>query len=254
MSILDAFRLDGKKALVTGAATGLGAAMAVALAEAGADVAVHGNRRPADDIAAAISKLGRRSLALGADLSSPDGADELYASTVAQFGEIDILVNNAGVILRGNAEDFSLSDWNTVLQVNLTSVFRLSQLAGKAMLQRGKGKIINIASVAGKRGGGLLGNTAYAASKSGVIGLTKGIARELGPYGINANAVTPGLIETDMTAALTGEKRERLIDSIPLRKPGKPADVASAVVFLASSMSDFISGEIMDVDGGFMTD
>lgn len=252
MGILDAFRLDGKKALVTGAATGLGAAMAVALAEAGADVAVHGNRRPADDIAAAIRKIGRRSLALGADLSSPDGADELYASTVAQFGEIDILVNNAGVILRGNAEDFSLSDWNTVLQVNLTSVFRLSQLAGKAMLQRGKGKIINIASLLSFQGG--IRVPAYAASKGGVAQLTKALSNEWAGRGVQVNAIAPGYFRTENTSALQGDpiRNQQIRDRIPAGDWGVPAQLAGSVVFLASSASDYVTGEVLTVDGGWM--
>jgi len=244
-----------KVALVTGSGRGIGKAIALALAQEGCNVAINDvvTERSAE-VVKEIQALGRDGFIANADISSATDVAQMFQDIVHHFGRIDIIVNNAGIILTNPYWEITEEQWDKIMAVNLKGPFLCCQEALKYMRPQGSGKIINIASVAGKRGGGLLGNTAYAASKSGVIGLTKGIAREVGVYGINVNAITPGYIETDMTQALQGEKRERLIDSIPLRHPGKPADVANAVIFLASSMSDFISGEIMDVDGGFMTD
>jgi 2-deoxy-D-gluconate 3-dehydrogenase len=176
MTILDQFRLDGKIALVTGAASGLGAAIAVALAEAGASVACHGNRRPADETSARIRGLGRESQSFAADLSKPDGAEQLYEAVRGSMGSPDVLVNNAGMIYRDAAEDYDTQAWMTVLQVNLNSVFRLCQLAGRAMLERRQGKIVNIASLLSFQGG--IRVPAYAASKGGVAQMTKALANE----------------------------------------------------------------------------
>ncbi len=252
MSILESFRLHGKTALVTGSAAGLGAAIAIALAEAGADVMTHGNRRPATDTSSAVEALGRKSAALSADLSSSSGAEQLFAQATGHFQQVDILVNNAGIILRADAGDFSLEDWNTVMQVNLTSVFQLCQLAGKSMLARGHGKIINIASLLSFQGGVRV--PAYAASKGAVAQLTKALSNEWAPHGVQVNAIAPGYFRTQNTSALQADvtRSRQIVERIPAGDWGVPMQLAGAAVFLASSASDYVTGEILTVDGGWM--
>jgi 2-dehydro-3-deoxy-D-gluconate 5-dehydrogenase len=253
MAVLDTFRLDGKTALVTGSAAGLGAAIAIALAEAGADVITHGNRRPANATSEVVTTLGRKTIALSADLSSTTGAEELFHRASEHFSHIDILVNNAGVILRANAEVLSLEDWNTVLQVNLTSVFHLSQLAGKAMLNRGEGKIINIASLLSFQGG--IRVSAYAASKGAVAQLTKALSNEWAPRGVQVNAIAPGYFRTENTSALQADEQrnKQIVERIPAGNWGLPEQLAGAAVFLASPASDYVTGELLTVDGGWMS-
>lgn len=252
MSILDLFRLDGKTALVTGAASGLGAAIAIALAEAGADVACHGNRRPAEDTAAAIRSLGRRAEAFAADLSSPDAPEALYSAVQAKLGTPDILVNNAGMIYREPAEEYSIEEWMRVMQVNLNSVFQLSQLAGREMLKKGAGKIINTASLLTFQGG--IRVPAYAASKGGVGQLTKALANEWAGRNVQVNAIAPGYFATTNTEALRNdpERRKAILERIPAGRWGNPEDLAGAAVFLASRAANYITGEILVVDGGWM--
>jgi len=252
MGILDRFSLEGKTALVTGAASGLGAAIAIALAEAGADVACHGNRRPADATADQIRAIGKRSQSFAADLSSTDGADKLFSAVVADMRALDILVNNAGTIHRNAAEAFEADAWNTVLQVNLTSVFRLSQLAGTEMLKQGRGKIINIASLLSFQGG--IRVPAYAASKGGVAQLTKALANEWAARGVQVNAIAPGYFRTENTTALQKDetRNRQILERIPAQRWGEPEDLAGAAVFLASSASDYVNGEVLVVDGGWM--
>ncbi len=185
--ILDLFNLEGKRALVTGASAGLGAAIAIALAEAGADVACHGNSREPETTCAQIERLGRRALAVNGDLSEPESPREIFDETIKAFDRIDVLVNNAGTIRRAPAFDYSEEDWAHVLEVNLSSVFRLSQLAGKQMIELGGGKIINIASLLSFQGG--INVPAYTASKSGVAGLTRALANEWARHRINVNAI-----------------------------------------------------------------
>ena len=252
MSILDRFRLDGKTALVTGAASGLGAAIAVALAEAGASVACHGNRRPAEETSAQIRSLGRNSQSFSADLSSTEGAAELFAAVSAAMGAPDILINNAGMIYREAAEDYNLEEWMKVLQVNLNSVFQLSQLAGRSMLQKGAGKIVNIASLLSSQGGVRV--PAYAASKGGVAQLTKALANEWAGRNIQVNAIAPGYFATTNTEALRGDeaRNKSILDRIPAGRWGTPEDLAGAAVFLASPAGDYVNGEVLVVDGGWM--
>jgi 2-deoxy-D-gluconate 3-dehydrogenase len=252
MSILDLFRLDGKTALVTGAASGLGAAIAIALAEAGADVACHGNRRPAEDTAAAIRSLGRRAEAFAADLSSPDAPEALYSAVQAKLGTPDILVNNAGMIYREPAEEYSIEEWMRVMQVNLNSVFQLSQLAGREMLKKGAGKIINTASLLTFQGG--IRVPAYAASKGGVGQLTKALANEWAGRNVQVNAIAPGYFATTNTEALRNdpERSKAILERIPAGRWGNPEDLAGAAVFLASRAANYITGEILVVDGGWM--
>ncbi|MGC1297127.1 MAG: 2-dehydro-3-deoxy-D-gluconate 5-dehydrogenase KduD [Alloacidobacterium sp.] len=252
MGILDRFSLDGKTALVTGAASGLGAAIAIALAEAGATVACHGNRRPAEATAEQIRAMGKTSQSISADLSLAGGADKLFDAVVAAVGSPDILVNNAGMIHRDTAEAFASNAWNTVLQVNLTSVFRLSQLAGVEMLKQGRGKIINIASLLSFQGG--IRVPAYAASKGGVAQLTKALANEWACRGVQINAIAPGYFRTENTSALQKDeiRNRQILERIPAQRWGEPEDLAGAAVFLASSASDYVNGEVLVVDGGWM--
>jgi len=252
MGILDRFRLEGKLALVTGSASGLGAAIAVALAEAGASVACHGNRRPADAISEQIRLFGRESQSFAADLGGPEGADSLYEAVSMAMGSPDILVNNAGMIYRQPAEDYDMQAWMRVLQVNLNSVFRLSQLAGRAMLERRQGKIINIASLLSFQGG--IRVPAYAASKGGVAQLTKALANEWAERNVQVNAIAPGYFRTENTSALQKDevRNRQILERIPAARWGEPEDIAGAAVFLASPASNYINGEVLVVDGGWM--
>jgi 2-dehydro-3-deoxy-D-gluconate 5-dehydrogenase len=252
MGILDKFHLDGKLALVTGSATGLGAAIAIALSEAGASVACHGNRRPAQETSEKIRFLGHESQSFVADLSQPDGADLLYEAVLGAMGAPDIVVNNAGTIYREPAEDHDLQAWMTVVQVNLNSVFRLSQLAGRSMLDRRQGKIINIASLLSFQGG--IRVPAYAASKGGVAQLTKALANEWAGRNVQVNAIAPGYFRTENTKALREDevRNGQILARIPAARWGEPEDIAGAAVFLASPASDYITGEVLVVDGGWM--
>jgi len=252
MGILDSFRLDSKLALVTGAASGIGAAIALALAEAGANVACHGNRRPADETASRIRALGRESQSFAADLSNADGADSLHAAVVAAMGAPSVLVNNAGMIYRDLAENYDMQAWMTVLQVNLNSVFRLCQLAGHTMLEQRQGKIINIASLLSFQGG--IRVPAYAASKGGVSQLTKALANEWAGRNVQVNAIAPGYFRTSNTSALQKDelRNRQILERIPAGRWGEPEDIAGAAVFLASPASDFVTGEVLTVDGGWM--
>jgi 2-dehydro-3-deoxy-D-gluconate 5-dehydrogenase len=252
MAASDRFRLDGKTALVTGAASGLGAAIACALAEAGAAVACSGNRRPADGTAAQIRSRGGAAQSFAADLSDPEGADRLYDSVAAAMGAPDILVNNAGTIHRAAAEEHSMEAWMQVLQVNLTSAFRLCQLAGRAMMERRCGKIINIASMMSFQGGVRI--AAYVASKGGIAQLTKALANEWAPHNIQVNAIAPGYFRTENTAALQKDetRNRQILERIPAGRWGEPDDLAGAAVFLASPASDYVTGTILPVDGGWL--
>jgi 2-deoxy-D-gluconate 3-dehydrogenase len=251
--ILDQFKLNDRVALVTGAATGLGAAIALALAEAGAAVTCHGNTRSPESTCERIKSAGGVAHATAGDLSKPETARSLVEQTLEQFGRIDILVNNAGAIRRAPAVDYSEEDWTTVIEVNLSSVFRLSQLAGKQMIDNGRGgKIVNIASLLSFQGG--ITVPAYAASKGGVAQLTKALANEWAKHGINVNAIAPGYMRTANTAALqANETRNRqILERIPAGRWGEPEDVAGAAVFLSSSASDYVNGHVLVVDGGWL--
>jgi 2-deoxy-D-gluconate 3-dehydrogenase len=252
MGILDQFRLDGKLALVTGSASGLGCAIAVALAEAGASVACHGNRRSAEETSRTIRSLGHDSQSFAADLATPGGADSLYGDVSAAMKSPDILVNNAGTIYREAAESYDAQAWANVLQVNLNSVFRLCQLAGHTMLERGQGKIVNIASLLSFQGG--IRVPAYAASKGGVTQLTKALANEWASRNVQVNAIAPGYFRTENTSALQADelRNRQILERIPASRWGEPEDIAGAAVFLSSRASDYINGEVLVVDGGWM--
>jgi 2-deoxy-D-gluconate 3-dehydrogenase len=251
--ILDAFKLNNRVALVTGAATGLGAAIAIALAEAGADVACHGNTRSPEATCKSITDIGRAAFAVTGDLSQSQTACDLFKKTIARFGRIDILINNAGTIRRSPAVDYSDDDWATVIEVNLSSVFRLSRLTGKQMMENERGgKIVNIASLLSFQGG--ITVPAYAASKGGVAQLTKALANEWAKHKINVNAIAPGYMRTTNTAALQADetRNRQILERIPAGRWGEPEDVAGAAVFLSSSASDYVHGHILTVDGGWM--
>jgi 2-deoxy-D-gluconate 3-dehydrogenase len=252
MGILDQFRLDGKLALVTGSASGLGRAIALALAEAGASVACHGNRRSAEETSGKIRSLGRESQNFFADLGAPGGSDSLYEAVSAAMGTPEILVNNAGTIYRDKAENYDVQAWMNVMQVNLNSVFRLCQLAGRGMLERRKGKIINIASLLSFQGG--IRVPAYAASKGGVAQLTKALANEWAERNVQVNAIAPGYFRTENTSALQMDelRNRQILERIPASRWGEPEDIAGAAVFLASPASNYINGEVIVVDGGWM--
>lgn len=250
--ILDNFKLEGKVALVTGASTGLGAAIAIALADAGADVACHGNTHSPDATSEAIKRLGRKALAITGDLSDRLTPQTLIEQTIDHFGRLDILVNNAGTIRRTPATEYSEEDWATVIEVNLSSVFRMSQLAGRHMIARGGGKILNIASLLSFQGG--ITVPAYAASKGGVAQLTKALANEWAAKNINVNAIAPGYMRTDNTRALQQDetRNRQILERIPAGRWGEPSDLGGAAVFLCSAASDYINGHVLLVDGGWM--
>lgn len=245
------FDLTGKRALVTGANTGIGQAIAVALAEAGADIALAGRSAP-DDTLALIAASGRKAVDLRADLSSIAPVKALVDRAVVALGGLDILVNNAGIIRRNDLSDFTEEDWDAVIDTNLKTLFFLSQAAAKVMMAQGSGKIINIASLLSFQGG--IRVPSYAAAKSGVAGLTKAMANELAPKGVQVNAIAPGYIATNNTAALQADetRNRQILERIPTGRWGSPADIAGAAVFLASPASDYVTGHVLAVDGGWL--
>jgi 2-deoxy-D-gluconate 3-dehydrogenase len=253
MNIIDRFRLDGKVALVTGVGRGLGQAMALGLAEAGADLAGLYHTRY-EETQNQVETLGRQFLPLQCDLraASVDQLNRVVDQVVRELGGLDILVNNAGIIRRVPALEFSEQDWDDVIQVNLKSLFFLSQAAARVMAAQGSGKIIHIASLLSFQGGILI--PPYTAAKSGVAGLTRALANEWATKGINVNAIAPGYMATDNTAALRAdpERNPAILARIPVGHWGQPEDLKGAVVFLASAASDYIHGSIVAVDGGWL--
>lgn len=250
----DLFSLEGKVALVTGASRGLGAAMAAALAAAGASVALHGNERPATQTADQIARESRRRTELfTADLSDRAAADRLIADTIAAFGTLDILVNNAGDIRRSPALQHSDEDWDAVIELNLSNSFRLCRAMGVHLISSKRpGKIINIASLLSFQGG--ITVPGYAAAKGGLVQLTKALANEWAAHGINVNAIAPGYMATDNTQALREDPQRyrQITERIPAGRWGTPEDLAGAAVFLASAASDYVHGHVLVVDGGWM--
>jgi len=245
------FDLRGKVALITGANTGIGQGIAVALAAAGADVALVG-RSAMGETRAMLAPHGTRVHEIRADLSSTAPLAGLVEETVATLGGLDILVNNAGTIRRADAVDYSEEDWDAVIDTNLKSLFFLSQAAGRHMIAQGAGKIINIASMLSFQGG--IRIAAYTASKSGVAGLTRLLACEWAAKGVNVNAIAPGYFETNNTGALRADpdRNAAILGRIPSGRWGKPADLGGAAVFLASSASDYVDGVVLPVDGGWL--
>lgn len=252
-TILDSFKLTGKNALVTGSQSGLGAGIALAFAQAGANVVVHGKDcRGIDDVRAPIEGIGTKAAHFLGDVSDPKVCEALVDFTVEQFGSIDILVNNAGIIRRSPAAEFSEKDWYDVIEVNLNAVFRLCQLAGRQMLRQGSGKIINIASLLAFQGGVFV--PSYAAAKGAVAQLTKALANEWANKGINVNAIAPGYMATDNTAPLRSDpvRSEQIVGRIPMGRWGTPEDLGGTAVFLASAASNYVNGHVLVVDGGWL--
>jgi len=253
MNMNDLFDLTGKVAVVTGASRGLGQGMAIGLAQAGASiVAVASTVGNAADTVAKIEALGGKAVALGCQQDDAEQVKKLVTDSIAAFGQVDILVNNAGTIRRAPAEEFSDEDWNAVMETNINGVFRLSRGIGKHMLERGNGKIINIASLLSFSGG--ITVPAYSASKGAVMQLTKALANEWAAKGLQINAIAPGYFATDNTTALRAdvERNASISARIPAGRWGNPEDLAGAAVFLASKASDYVNGHIMLVDGGWM--
>jgi 2-dehydro-3-deoxy-D-gluconate 5-dehydrogenase len=250
---LEAFQLNGKNALVTGSHRGLGAAIAVALAKAGANVGCHGRDPNPGSACDEIRSTGHKTFYFSGDLADSKVPAALIEKTVAEFGSIDILVNNAGMIRRVPAAEYSAEFWDELIAVNLTAVFRLSQLAARYMLQKAAGgKILNIASLLSFQGGVLV--PAYAAAKGGVAQLTKALANEWAAKGVNVNAIAPGYMATDNTAALRNDpvRSRQILERIPAARWGEPQDIAGAAIFLCSSASDYVHGHVLAVDGGWL--
>ena len=243
-------RFDGKTALVTGASRGIGAAVALRLAAEGAAVAINyaGSKDAADAVVEAILSAGGKALAIQADVTDRAACDGLVDRAVAEFGRLDVLVNNAGITRDGLLVRMSDDDWDAVIATDLTAVFAMSRAAAKVMMKARSGCIVNISSVVGISGNA--GQVNYAAAKSGVIGLTKSIARELASRHVRCNAVAPGFIETDMTAVLSDAQREAISSQIALGRLGAAADVAAAVAFMASDDAAYVTGQVVAVDGG----
>jgi 2-dehydro-3-deoxy-D-gluconate 5-dehydrogenase len=250
--ILDKFSLQGKTAIITGGSRGLGEGMALGLAEAGADVVVVASSSKVNETAAKIKALGKRSIAIQADLGSIKPIPGIIAATLAEFGKLDILVNCAGIIRRAPAIEFSEKDWDDVVNINQKTLFFMCQAAAKEMVKQGKGKIVNIASLLSFQGGIIV--PSYTASKSAVMGVTKALANEWAPLNINVNAIAPGYMATEMTEALqkNTERAPAILARIPSGRWGTPEDMKGAVVYLASEASDYLQGHIIVVDGGWM--
>jgi 2-dehydro-3-deoxy-D-gluconate 5-dehydrogenase len=254
MNVLESFQLRDKVALVTGANRGLGRAMAIALAEAGADIVGLNRSGEAEDTCQQVQALGRRYVSISADLGQTSVQDlaDIIDRIVREFGHLDILINNAGIIRRTPAIDYPEQDWDDVLQVNLKSAFFLAQAAARVIGKEQRGKIINVASLLSHQGGIFV--PSYTAAKSGLLGLTRALANEWAPLGINVNAIVPGYMETDNTAALRADENRNtaIVARIPAGRWGCPDDMKGAVVFLASAASDYMHGSAITVDGGWL--
>lgn len=244
--------LDGKVALVTGASRGIGRAIAIELAKAGALVAINyaGNAAAAQEVQKVITDMGGKAIVIQADVSNEEAATKLVDTTIEQLGGLDILVNNAGITRDNLFIRMKEEDWNAVINTNLNGVFNCTKVAAKYMMKKRTGRIINMSSVVGITGN--FGQTNYAAAKAGVIGFTKSLAREMATRGITVNAVAPGFIATDMTAAMPEKAKTSVLTSIPLGKMGQPEDIANAVLFLASDKASYITGQVVNVDGGMV--
>ncbi len=249
---LNAFNLEGKVAIVTGCDTGLGQGMAIGLAQAGCDIVGVNIVEPEETIVK-ITSMGRRFVDVRANLMKTDEIDNIISRAVEAFGKVDILVNNAGIIRRENAIEFSEKDWDEVMDINVKSVFFMSQAAAKQFIAQGNGgKIVNIASMLSFQGG--IRVPSYTASKSGVMGITRAMANEWAKHDINVNAIAPGYMATNNTAALRADEQRNaeIVNRIPAERWGKPEDLAGPVVFLASEAASYVSGHTLAVDGGWL--
>jgi 3-oxoacyl-[acyl-carrier protein] reductase len=248
-------RLTGKTALITGASRGIGRAVALCFAEQGCDVALNyvseagrDNAAEAEEAAQAARHLGRCAMCVEADITDPEAVERMVASVLEAFGKVDILVNNAGITRDRTLKKLEKEDWEAVLAVNLTGAYHCTRAVIDHMRERGSGRIIAVASVVGQMGN--IGQTNYAASKAGLIGFTKALAREVARRGITANAIAPGFIDTEMTRAMPDEARQAMLDRIPLGTMGRPEDIALAALFLASDEAAYVTGQVLGVNGG----
>ncbi len=246
------FNLKGRKAIVTGGASGLSLGAVEALYEAGSEVAIIDVSKKVEDVAENFSRNGEKVFGIQADLSNRDDLKKAFETAVERLGSLDILVNGAGIQRRNKCEEFSIKDWDDVIEINLTSVFQMCQLAGRLMLRQGHGKIINFASMLSFFGGYTV--PAYAASKGGVAQLTKALSNEWAARGINVNAIAPGYMATSLNTQLINdpERSETILKRIPAGRWGTPDDIKGSIVFLASDASDYISGAIIPIDGGYL--
>jgi len=246
-------KLNGKIAIVTGAGRGIGASIALTLAREGANVVIIDvDKQSAENVANKIKILGRQALALKADVSKSVEVNKVIKAAWKQFGKIDILVNNAGIFKEAQITRMREEEWDETMNINLKGVFNCCRAVIPYMIKQGNGKIVNISSIDARQG--CVGYAHYAASKAGVIGFTRSLAKELAPYGINVNAVAPGIIETDMTKERIAKFRRDYERLIPLGRIGKPEDVAGVVLFLVSNEADYITGQTINVDGGWRMD
>lgn len=244
--------LAGKVALVTGASRGIGRAIALTLAQNGADVAINfaGNVAAAQEVADAITAMGRKALLVQGSVADGDGVQAIVKKVVAELGRLDILVNNAGITRDGLLMRMKSEDWDAVLETNLKGVYNCSKAVMRTMMKQKGGRIVNMASVVGETGNA--GQCNYSAAKAGVIGFTKSLAKEVASRGITVNAVAPGFIATDMTKVLTDDQKAEMAKTIPLGRAGQPQDVANAVLFLVSDEAAYITGQVLNVDGGMV--
>lgn len=250
--ILDKFNLSGRVAIVTGASRGLGAGMAIGLAEAGADLVVVASSARLQETVDKIKAMGRRCIGVQVDLMDTKVIPQIIGAAVKEYGRIDILINSAGIIRRAPAIEFSEKDWDDVIQINQKATFFMCQAAAKEMVKQKKGKIVNIASLLSFQGGIIV--PSYTASKSAVAGLTKALANEWAPLGINVNAIAPGYMATEMTEALqkSAERSPAILARIPSGRWGTPEDMKGLAVFLSSDASEYLQGQVIGVDGGWM--
>ncbi len=253
MNVMELFRLDGKAAIVTGGSRGLGFWMAEALAEAGANLVLCARKlEPCEEAAGALREIGVRSLAVGCDVTDPNAVKALVERTVSEFGRVDILINNAGFIWEEPPEKVSLETWNKTLAINATGTFLCSQEAGKHMIKQGAGKIINIASISGLASvDPELSNTIpYSAAKGAIVAMTRDLARKWCQYNITVNAIAPGYFATKMSKFLVEHRQPQLMSAIRMKRLGTKDEIKGVAVFLASAASNYITGQILAVDGG----
>ncbi|MGE4282445.1 MAG: 3-oxoacyl-ACP reductase family protein [Clostridia bacterium] len=245
--------LNGRVAIITGSGSkkGIGRAIALCLAEKGADIVIADmNPEGAKEVAEEVRALGRKAIAVVANVTDQDSVQQMVDETLKTFGKVDILVNNAGITQPITTLDMTLEDWERILKVNLTGTFLCSKAVMKPMMEKKYGRIVNISSVSGKRGGGVYGGSHYSAAKAGILGFAKALAREVVEYGVTVNSVAPGLVATDIRVGLSMDKERAIWETIPMKRPGTATEIAETVAFLASEGASYITGEDIDVNGG----